>query len=479
MKIINAGYEIITPINREVVLKRIEEIGRVCYKSEDLITPDSSSKFVSMLIKRGHEAMIEHCSMSVKFICDRGVSHEIVRHRIASYAQESTRYVSSGNKNLIEINNDDDVIYAYQQGMSMKKISEKSNNKYTEWDVYKLLEVNDISKRSLGNRGLINEHYFSTIDTPEKAYLMGLIFADGNIRKDAPQLCISQKDDEQWWILNMIRKYIQPEANSLNIHNKTIYSDLISYGIIPNKTYDITESNIDTLWNSVKNFRYDFLRGLLDGDGNIRWFYQKDNSITQSCRIEWAGNEYLINKIKEFINFEFNYICGYEQDKKCKILYKCRITDANVGRLFCKKLYENFKFPYGHSKTVNWFKAFDIDIPIDYSLPNKKEFNVIKPIFFNDKSLWIWGNAMLNSEMSYQQLLNNGATPQEARSVLPNSLKTEIVVTYNLREWRNFFKLRTAQAAHPQMRKITIPLLEEFKTYLPEVFGDIEVENEQ
>ena len=92
MKIIEAGHEIITPITREVILKRIEEVGRVCYKSEDKITDDSAPKFVKMLIERGHEAMIEHCSFSVKFICDRGVSHEIVRHRIASFAQESTRY---------------------------------------------------------------------------------------------------------------------------------------------------------------------------------------------------------------------------------------------------------------------------------------------------------------------------------------------------------------------------------------------------
>jgi thymidylate synthase (FAD) len=92
MKIIKAGYQIITPIDGEAILKRIEEAGRTCYKSEDKITGDSCFKFVKTLIDRGHEAMIEHCSITVKFICDRGVSHEIVRHRIASYAQESTRY---------------------------------------------------------------------------------------------------------------------------------------------------------------------------------------------------------------------------------------------------------------------------------------------------------------------------------------------------------------------------------------------------
>lgn len=91
MKIINASTEILTPITGDEI-QRIEYAGRTCYKSEDKITDDSAKKFVGNLIKRGHEAMLEHSSLSIKFICDRGVSHELVRHRLASFAQESTRY---------------------------------------------------------------------------------------------------------------------------------------------------------------------------------------------------------------------------------------------------------------------------------------------------------------------------------------------------------------------------------------------------
>lgn len=74
------------------MLRRIERIGRVCYKSEDRIEEGSAEKFIRGIIRRGHESVIEHGSITVKFICDRGVTHEIVRHRIASYSQESTRY---------------------------------------------------------------------------------------------------------------------------------------------------------------------------------------------------------------------------------------------------------------------------------------------------------------------------------------------------------------------------------------------------
>jgi thymidylate synthase (FAD) len=208
MKIINASVEILTPINGEEILKHIEKIGRVCYKSETNITPDSSRKFVANLIKNKHDAMIEHFNISVKFICDRGVTHELVRHRIASYAQESTRY------------------------------------------------------------------------------------------------------------------------------------------------------------------------------------------------------------------------CNYNKDK------------------------------FGN------------------------EITVIEPLFFNEESqkYALWKSACEYAEDSYFKLLFEGATPQEARSVLPNSLKTEIVVTMNLRELRHFFRLRTAKAAHPQMREVAIMLLNKLKIKIPVIFDDIEVE---
>lgn len=96
MKIIKPYIELIDAPDYGAMLKKIERIGRVCYKSEGKITEDSAEGFIRGIIKRGHESVIEHGSISVKVICDRGVSHEIVRHRIASYSQESTRYCNYG-----------------------------------------------------------------------------------------------------------------------------------------------------------------------------------------------------------------------------------------------------------------------------------------------------------------------------------------------------------------------------------------------
>ena len=205
MKIISPGFEFIQKPDGEQILHNLEYIGRVCYKSEDKITADSAAKFVGILIKNGHESVIEHEKITVKITCDRGISHEIVRHRLASYSQESTRY------------------------------------------------------------------------------------------------------------------------------------------------------------------------------------------------------------------------CNYNKEK------------------------------FGN------------------------ELTFIRPYFWNDnpQKFTLWEQTMAQIENAYIQLVEMGATPDEARTVLPNSLKTEIVMTMNLREWRHFFVLRTSQKAHPQMREVTIPMLKAFREAVPIIFDDI------
>lgn len=107
------------------------------------------------------------------------------------------------------------------------------------------------------------------------------------------------------------------------------------------------------------------------------------------------------------------------------------------------------------------------------------EITVIEPYFFKgrEQDYRLWQEACLLAEKNYLLMLDNGASPQEARSILPNSLKTEIVVTYNLREWRHFFRLRCGMAAHPQMRQVTIPLLLHFQRYMPVLFDDIDYDH--
>jgi thymidylate synthase (FAD) len=218
MKLIKPSIEFIWVT--ENPLQVIERAGRTCYKSEDKITSESAVRFVKMLIDKGHEAMIEHASASYRFICDRGVTHEIVRHRLFSYAQESTRYCN---------------------------------------------------------------------------YKGGVTF------------------------------------------------------IIP------------------------------------QW-------MPEICSGEFTHNELLSNA--------------------------------------------SSSSPEAPSQ--------------------------------------IWLKNMLSQEQVYKQLIELGWQPQQARSVLPNSLKTEIVITGNLRQWRQFFKLRCNKAAHPQLREVAHMALENIKTRIPVVFDDFD-----
>lgn len=91
----------------------------------------------------------------------------------------------------------------------------------------------------------------------------------------------------------------------------------------------------------------------------------------------------------------------------------------------------------------------------------------------------VWRNAMEYAEAAYKSLVEAGASPQIARSVLPNALASKLVVTYNLRSWRHFFLMRTSRESHPQMREVVIPLLAEFKMLIPILYEDIEPEMRQ
>jgi len=221
MKFIKPSFEILSIMSNEIdpdgSLRLIERAGRVCYKSEDKIDTESSKKFIKNILKRGHESVIEHSAMTVKFICDRGVTHELVRHRLCAFSQESTRYVS--------------------------------------------------------------------------------------------------------------------------------YKDECTFIIPP--------------WLNIEEGTYSF---------------------TEKTRSDSSEEELL------------------------------------------------------------------------------------------------WYRTMLYSENCYQELIKEGWSPQQARSVLPNSTKTEIVITSNFREWRHIFRLRCSKAAHPQMREIMVPLLQRCKRLIPVIFDDIKVE---
>lgn len=123
------SVEIIDMKDYDEMIRKIEKIGRVCYKSEGNITEESAERFIRNILKRGHESVIEHEAVTVRMICDRGITHEIVRHRIASYSQESTRYCNySGDKFGNEI-----TVIDIAGGFSYDLNNETDLQKYEAW----------------------------------------------------------------------------------------------------------------------------------------------------------------------------------------------------------------------------------------------------------------------------------------------------------------------------------------------------------
>jgi thymidylate synthase (FAD) len=106
MQIVEPSFEFLSPLDTSGeldvarMLALVERAGRTCYKSEDRIGPGTAEKFVRMVTERGHESVLEHASITVLFVVDRGVSHELVRHRLCAFSQESTRYCNYGKTDV-------------------------------------------------------------------------------------------------------------------------------------------------------------------------------------------------------------------------------------------------------------------------------------------------------------------------------------------------------------------------------------------
>ncbi|MDY2596671.1 MAG: FAD-dependent thymidylate synthase [Oliverpabstia sp.] len=127
---VKPSIEIVSNNDYKEMLIKLEKIGRVCYKSEDYIKEGSAEKFLQGIVKRGHESVIEHESITVRVTCDRGVTHEIVRHRIASYSQESTRYCNYMNDKFSNQISCIDIATGFEYDLN----DENDRKKYEIWN---------------------------------------------------------------------------------------------------------------------------------------------------------------------------------------------------------------------------------------------------------------------------------------------------------------------------------------------------------
>lgn len=146
MRIVNPSADLIASTPNPISL--IERAGRVCYKSEERITETSAAAFVKKLIASGHLSVLEHASATFHLVCDRGVSHELVRHRIASFSQESTRYCNYGKGDVVFV-----VPSAYSESIQPGEYHTTSNHVWSNepanvW-FHSMLGAEDYYKRIL------------------------------------------------------------------------------------------------------------------------------------------------------------------------------------------------------------------------------------------------------------------------------------------------------------------------------------------
>lgn len=369
MKIIKANAELIKTAEHPYIM--VERAGRTCYKSEDNITPESATRFVKMMVKNGHLAMLEHaylhiyCNMQV--ICHlkdalsfaKNISPSIDRYLIIT---EPTSY-----------NNDIDMsAYGLVSG-SLRAFYELVTNPVY---INKLTPYYEVI-------GYINN--FLAKIYPE-------VFSENTANyvdlTDIKQENISSIDSN----LLIFRTNDMPESEDDMILQVVTTNKLIN----TYETVAVTDANITTL------------KQLLSSD---TMYEHIPHTLKFTCD-RGVSHEFVRHRPASFAQESTRY-CNYNKDK------------------------------FG------------------------SEITVIKPVFFDEESAdyQIWKNACESSELAYMNLLDNGATAQEARSVLPNSLKTELIITANEREWNHILDLRlrgTTGKPHPQMievMEIAAPIL--------------------
>lgn len=526
MKIVKPSFKILTIINGFDVLKRIEQIGRVCYKSEDRITDTSAEKFVKAIMDRGHECYDEETELltkeGFKFIKNITKKDECatlnIDNNYIEYQKPINLYNSyySGKMYSIDTKGGVNLLVTPNHriyGNLMTTVDGRKKNKFE----IKTAEEWGNNNYCFSKDGIwLGEDSNIPIDVFK---LLGFAIGDGYF-KVGNQLSFHLK-------LNRKIKYLYNICNNLNFNirknaNNKFAVDLpLEYKNIFRSIYNCNGKK--TIPTKILNFNRDIIENLLDGlinsDGSIS---KKDGQIQYS-----STSKDLIDKIQQLclhINKCVNinlpdkngcYSVNIHDNIKPEI-NRLKNKDSKWvyfnGNIYCVQVPNGIIFIRRKGKGIwcgnsvieheNISIKFIFDRGISHEAVRHRiaahsqestrfccysqdkfgnELTFIEPIFWTNKETDnkdllkynIWLDAMFYLEQKYLLLIELGAKPEEARSILPNSLKTELVVTTNLREWRHILKLRTSGKAHPQMREIMIPLLNELHLKIPVIFDDI------
>lgn len=505
MKVIQQSYEILTDLSNpiETILKPIERAGRICYKSENNITDDSCITFCKNIINRGHEAVIEHSQLSVRFIVDRAIANELVRHRIASYCQESSRYCVSGDTNLKFSN------HKYHWTVS-ELYNNILNSKNGSWKRLRIRQIDD-------NGALVYGYINGVYHTGKKEVFEVSTKLGYKLKCTADHLIYTSNGYTQLCDIS-VGDMIYVNGSSVN--NEILYKSydwLYHQYITLNKTFNEISNDfgykVSTLkkWASKLNIPKKPLSYF--NKGKVPW-----NKGLRECDSEAVKRQ--VDAIRKY------HHCGRRKDKILKYdtsayqkrnsgeCYVCKKSNCILDVHHVDEDHSNNNpqnlitlcRPHHsmiHSKNldiiildeITSIISCGIDDVYDISMKQYSNFiasgvvvhncnyskdkfgKEIKVISLNDyldsDSYRVWYDSCMFAEHEYFALLEKDVKPEIARNVLPLSTATEIIMTANIREWRSVMKLRTNSRAHPQMRSIMRKLLDELKSKIPVLFDDI------
>ena len=415
-------------------------------------------------------------------------SRELNRVSPNNIAERSTRYIKSSSNNTIkdfDFSKDCDIIEAYKEGFSLKTISSESG--ISVYFLRKILMDNNIQIRT--RRCLSNDKCFSSIDSPEKAYLLGMIEADGNIRKDYSRLEISQHRDFYLPIKLLLDKVAgattitkNGSCVDVNVYGKHIVEDLIKMGIVENKTYLQSNEDVERLLNSIPEHYYNsFYRGLFDGDGYLHIGKQKSGNIL--VHVGFAlHTEYLVEHLKNVIK----EITGYTpRVYKQGVIYSLRIYGLEPALKFGAWLYKDFLYPFGHPrKTSSYLKllqqyGYNVNYPIGEF--GDKAYEICAPYFLGSASpnvKFIYLLSLYENEEGYVNLISNGMKPEDARGILPLDTATKVIYTYSIEEWQHILDLRLYDKtgkAHPNCHVVMQMVKDQINAFAKEHNIDYQV----
>ena len=270
----------------------------MCYDSKPTLG------IVKGCIESGHTSVLEHANFTFKISgASRSFLAQMTRHRIASYSVQSQRYLSMGNMNYYsmpngngekrnghckyDINQEQFLCEQYNRGISAKELSDMYN--IPETTINEILKRNNCKKRSISESKLINHDYFNTIDTHDKAYILGFIYSDGCVgtKEDGTKNLIIDQLDNESILLRYIVKQLKPTGRivkaghddmaRLCVQSNAICDSLEKYGITPRKAHAINPSLV--FENIPKEYIKDFIRGVFEGDGSIYINPNKDSDV--------------------------------------------------------------------------------------------------------------------------------------------------------------------------------------------------------